>query len=227
MNRKLDFMVCAAAFCSSVYAIVMYCVFYGPKTFSFFTTISNVFVPIVMAWRAAEGLAKKDEFPSGAYLVAKFVTAIAVTVTFLVYLVVLAPTNKNGFFGAYKTFHCASLCAHVISPLLTVSHFFVFDQKTVQKSLLVICALAYPVFYCLLAFGLGPVFGLRWGDGKIRVPYNFLNYEAPCGWFGFELGHMDSTTIGVGVAYVILVLVLLFLGVGFFLWRTKTSAIKR
>lgn len=224
MKRNLDFLLCAAAICVSVYALAMYCIFHGPKSFTYFTTISIILVPLAMIWRIAELLSKKDSAPSNAYCAAKFVATLSIAVTFLVYLVILAPTNAYGFFGAYKTFYCASLCAHVVSPLLTIVHFFAFDQKTIEKSRLLICSIAYPLLYCIAAFSLGPLFGLRWNGGKNTVPYNFLNYKAPCGWFGFELGHMDSTTIGIGVAYVLLALTLVFLGVGRLLWAIKAKA---
>ena len=223
MKKPLELFVCAAAFCASVYSLAMYCLCHGPMSFTFFTTISNIFVPIVMVWRMAAILSNKAAAPSKAYKASKFVAAVSITVTFLVYLLILAPTNGHGFFAAYKTSYCASLCAHVISPLFTIVHFFAFDSATVEKNLLAPCSLAYPAFYCIPAFGLAPIFGLAWSGGKLRVPYNFLNYEAPCGWFGFDFSRVDSTTIGVGVAYVLFVLGLVFLGVGSLLWKMKAA----
>ena len=46
------------------------------------------------------------------------------------------------------------------------------------------------------------------------APYNFLNFGAKTGWFGFDLGQIGKETLGIGVAYMIAVLVIIFIGIG-------------
>ncbi len=129
MKKKIDLLLCALAFCASAYALIMYFLYLGPLNFSYFTSLSNLLIVVVALWRLLLAAFKKDKKLSVSYYAVKFVAALAILITFLVYLLILAPTNANGFFGAYKTYHCASLCAHVISPLLILIHFFVFDPK--------------------------------------------------------------------------------------------------
>ena len=57
--------------------------------------------------------------------------------------------------------------------------------------------------------------GVRWYD-TMTAPYNFLNYAAPTGWFGWDLSQMGSESLGIGVVYMIVVLLLIFIGIGLF-----------
>ena len=43
------------------------------------------------------------------------------------------------------------------------------------------------------------------------APYNFLNYGAPTGWFGFDLSLLGSKTLGIGTFYMIVVLLIIFI----------------
>ncbi|MCR5045783.1 MAG: hypothetical protein K6A42_04345 [Treponema sp.] len=219
MKKKIDLLLCALSFCASAYALTMYFLYLGPLNFSYFTSLSNLLIVVVALWRLLLAAFQKDKEFGVSYYAVKFVAVLAILITFLVYLLILAPTNANGFFGAYKNYHFASLCAHVVSPLLILIHFFAFDPKTIEKKLLAPCSLAYPLAYTIPAFGLG-LLGVRW-DHDLCVPYNFFNYKAACGWFGFEPGHMDFTTIGVGVFYVIVALLLVFALFGRLLWGLK------
>ena len=54
---------------------------------------------------------------------------------------------------------------------------------------------------------------MRWQYDMV-VPYNFINYKAPTGWFGFDLSIMGKDTLGIGVAYVIVILIVLFILLG-------------
>ena len=46
------------------------------------------------------------------------------------------------------------------------------------------------------------------------APYNFLNYGASTGWFGFDLSLLGSKTLGIGTFYMIVVLLIIFIGLG-------------
>ena len=48
----------------------------------------------------------------------------------------------------------------------------------------------------------------------MKAPYNFLNYGAKAGWFGFAPDTFNATTLGVGVAYLLVIFTLIFIGVG-------------
>ena len=64
------------------------------------------------------------------------------------------------------------------------------------------------VFVYILA-----VLGVRWYD-TMTAPYNFLNYNVPTGWFGWDLSQMGSESLGIGVVYMIVVLLFIFIGIG-------------
>ena len=55
--------------------------------------------------------------------------------------------------------------------------------------------------------------GVRW-NGTMYAPYNFLNFGAKTGWFGFDLSQIGKETLGIGVAYMIILLVIIFIGIG-------------
>ena len=54
--------------------------------------------------------------------------------------------------------------------------------------------------------------GVRWGN--MLAPYNFLNYGAKTGWFGFDLSIIGWESLGIGVIYMIIFLTLLFILLG-------------
>lgn len=53
------------------------------------------------------------------------------------------------------------------------------------------------------------------------APYNFLNFGAATGWFGYDLSKLGSESLGIGVAYMIIVLLLIFIGIGFMYLKIK------
>lgn len=183
---------------------------------TYFTNLSNIFVDIVlvgfMAFEVRAILQKKPiEHSNIAYRV-KFLATISITLTFLVYMLILAPNASGGILHAYLSNGAASLCVHFINPALAILDFFLFDYEfkaTKYDGLYgVIPPLAYLAFVFILSF-----FGMRWGT--MYAPYNFLNYGAKVGWFGFDLSTMGWESFGVGVAYMIIVLVLIFIGLGY------------
>ena len=59
--------------------------------------------------------------------------------------------------------------------------------------------------------------GVRWGT--MHAPYNFLNYKAPTGWFGFDPNIRSWETLGIGVFYMLVILSIIFIIIGrFFIW---------
>ncbi|MCR4891496.1 MAG: hypothetical protein K5989_04875 [Lachnospiraceae bacterium] len=212
------------ALASSVYGTIMGMIRNGIFTFTYFTTLSNVMVSIstliwlLVRWQKRESLGFRGEH---FFMAFHFVTAISISVTFLVYLLILAPTHRDGFIGAYQYNHYASTAAHLISPITSMLHYIYFDRKIIAKKYLTICSLSFPLAYLFYTLGLGKL-GVRWGS-KI-MPYNFLNFDAACGWFGFRPDTIGSDSLGIGVAYVIVFLFFFFLliGKGIFAWKSKS-----
>lgn len=198
---------------SVCYAMVM--MLHWPIGFTFFTQLSNLFaaaaagVQLVYEFRSRNER-KDTPCPRRVYLL-KYMSVVSVVVTFLVFLCVLAPVTPGGFLRAYTQDHCASLCMHLITPVLMTADLLIndtrFDWNTVSAGRGLIPPFVYLLFILLLG-----ACGFRWRFAGARVemmaPYAFLNYAAPAGWFGFRPETAGYTTLGVGVFYMILLLIL-------------------
>ena len=127
------------------------------------------------------------------YLI-KFMATISITLTFLVYMLLLAPTNSQGFIGAYLNNGAGSLCVHFITPVLAIIDFLLFSEHYRPDEKHVYYSVVPPLVYVGYVIVLGHVFHIRW-YGDMLAPYNFLNYGAPTGWFGFDLSLLGSKNI--------------------------------
>ncbi|MFP1690995.1 hypothetical protein ACLD5S_01705 [Gardnerella vaginalis] len=162
-----------------------------------------------------------------AWYVFKFMMTISIAVTFTLYLCFLAPTNKLGFVGAYINNGCSSLCVHFITPLLAIFDFVLFDYKYKSSRAHVYFATIPPLTYVAYAVCLSEFAGVRWGEHAMAAPYNFLNYKAPAGWFGFAPNTFNSTTLGVGVVYLLAIFTLIFIGIGIAFLAIKNARANR
>lgn len=188
---------------STLYAVVMLA--HWPIGFTLFTQQSNLFVAAVVA---AQLVAPRRP-GLGAV---KFTATVSITVTFLVYLLVLAPIQPGGIWAAYAEDHCASLCLHFITPLLTLADFLMNDAPGhAWPRRWAVYGVIPPVIYFSFVLILGGL-GFRWWG--MAGPYMFLNYEAPAGWFGFAPQSVGARSLGIGVFYVVIAMIGLFLVLG-------------
>ena len=113
-----------------------------------------------------------------------------------------------------------------IAMSCVLADFFFFDRafapRPVELLYGVVPPLAYVGYVCVLSLG----FGVRW-KGSMLAPYNFLNFGAETGWFGYNPGHISSTSLGIGVAYFIIVFALIFLAMAAGLLRAMKALRKR
>ena len=217
----------AIAIVASVYG--MAASWQGWMTFTYFTNLSNLTICVALAGSLAldtvafmRARTSEDSSTSTAWFdsksnswyIFKFMMTIAIAVTFTLYLCFLAPTNKLGFVGAYLTNGCSSLCVHAIAPLLAIVDFVLFDYRFRSSRAHIYFATIPPLAYVAYAAMLSEFAGVRWGVHAMRAPYNFLNYGAPAGWFGFAPQTFNATTLGIGVAYLLIIFTLIFIGVG-------------
>ena len=159
--------------------------------------------------------------PQGMYLI-KFMATISITLTFFVYMLLLAPTNSQGFIGAYLNNGAGSLCVHFITPVLAIIDFLLFSEHYRPDEKHVYYSVVPPLVYVGYVIVLGHVFHIRW-YGDMLAPYNFLNYGAPTGWFGFDLSLLGSKTLGIGTFYMIVVLLIIFIGLGTLFLKLKRT----
>jgi hypothetical protein len=189
----------------------------GLMTFTYFTTLSNVFIDIVLLCSLVmdlRGIEKTNRF----YTV-KFMATVSITLTFLIYMFILAPATPGGVLAGYFSFGGGSFGVHFAGPLTAILDFLLYDHKMKSTWKNALFAMVPPLCYVLFVVLLGQLFGVRWGG--MMGPYNFLNYGAPCGWFGFVPDSFGWTTLGIGVFYMIVILSVFFFLVGLGYLRLK------
>ena len=218
--------------CASVYGMSMN--WEGLFSLTYFTNLSNITMSCVLAvalWRLArtrsyETSSQPDNSSQALWYRIKFVATLSIFVTFFLYTCFLAPTSSYGFLGAFMRNGGASFATHVVGPLCALADFFFFDRAFEPRPLEllygVLPPLAYVGYVCVLSLGCG----VRWKESML-APYNFLNFGAETGWFGFNPGHISSTSLGIGVAYFIVVFALIFLAMAAGLLHAMKALRKR
>ena len=219
-NKKIitSIIIKSIAIISSVYGIIR--TYFSPLTFTYFTTLSNIFVSsilLVFLIREIYFLKTKKKLDYKNYLyITKFIATISITLTFFVYLTLLGPTIEGGLINSYLNNGAGGLCVHFITPILSVIDFLYFDNDYKSKKSHSIYAIVPPLLYVLFIV-IASSLGLRWGN--MAAPYNFLNYKAETGWFGFDLSLFGWETLGIGVFYMLVILSVIFIIIGMiFLW---------
>lgn len=223
-KRILSIIIKIIAIVSSIYGIIR--TSYSLLTYTYFTTLSNIFIDVVLLIfliREIYYLVNKKELEvkNGLYIT-KFLATISITLTFFVFMTILAPTIEGGFINAYLMYGCGSLCLHFITPLLAIIDFLFLTKGYKSKKSHALYAIIPPLLYVLFVV-IASSLGLRWGT--MGAPYNFLNFKAPTGWFGFDLSIMGFESLGIGVFYMIVLLTIIFVLIGLlFLWiRNKVN----
>lgn len=184
------------------YAVL--CMLHWPIGFTYFTLLSNIFAAAVCALQLIRG--------RGSFHVLKFTSVCAIILTFLVYTFVLGSLEPGGIMAGYMQDHGASLCMHLIVPLLVAADFFINDTFRPYGKSCILYSLLPPLAYLAFIFILSAS-GVRWADGTMSAPYPFLNTDAPAGWFGFVPESAGYTTLGIGVGYMITLIVALVMAI--------------
>ena len=184
----------------------------GGKAFMFFTIQSNIAIAIICAIGCFLLLKGK---PAGrAWYVVKYVGTVAITLTGVVFVVVLAPT-----LGVHA-WRIHNVLTHVVVTAAAIADFFVTAPDVSIKKSNTFFVLLPPILYAIYA-GIGYVRGWEFIDG-INYPYFFLNWGSPTGAFGFtnELPFM-------GCAWCIALLLVFLLIVGYFYLAMADRIAKR
>lgn len=197
---------------STLYAMIR--MWHWKIGFTYFTQLSNLYAALVVGIQLVQCLRGRERRTTAAV---KFTATVSVLMTFLVYLFVLAPMMPGGLIAAYAQDGWASLCLHILTPVFTLADFGWNDTHYRWGFEHALLATLPPIAYFLMILALGRL-GMQWHSG-MAAPYMFLNYAAPCGWFGFMPETMGATTLGIGVFYVMLALLGVFLLIGGLLAR--------
>lgn len=171
----------------------------GTRIFMYFTIQSNIALAIICAVGFVLLILNR---PIGkARYAIKFAGTVSITLTGVVFAVMLAPT-----LGA-KAWNIQNVLTHVCVPLLSVIDFFLTCSGTGLKKKNVFYVLIPPLMYAIYA-GIGYVCGWEFSPGT-NYPYFFLNWGSPAGAFGFT----DRLPF-LGCAWWILILCIFLILVG-------------
>ena len=174
--------------------------FCGLNIFMYFTNQSNVAIAIICA--VGLYLMKSGKKISERHYIIKYVGTVAITLTGVVFLLVLAPTLGAAAWDAHN------VLTHIVVPIAAIADFFVVVPGVEIKKHNVFYVIIPPLVYAIYA-GIGFVRGWDFYEGN-NYPYFFLNWGSPAGAFGFinEMPYMGS-------AWWILALLIFLIIVGF------------
>ncbi|MCR5283303.1 MAG: Pr6Pr family membrane protein [Lachnospiraceae bacterium] len=156
----------------------------GSRVFMFFTTQSNIAIALICLAGCILTMRKKQIHD--AFYVIKFVGTVSITLTGVVFVVLLAPTLGP------RAWSIQNILTHVVVPVLSVVDFFVVSAGVGMKKRNVFFVIIPPILYAIYA-GIGYVRGWEFAEGY-NYPYFFLNWGSSAGAFGFsnELPYMGS-----------------------------------
>jgi hypothetical protein len=151
-----------------------------PSQLNYYTVLSNLFclvyfaVDLPLSGRAARGLAEPGRTTTLPRV--KGAVVMAITVTFLIFNVALAPTY---FFDPdYDFFTVSNLVLHYVAPVAVVIDWLVFDRKGLLRWVDPLIWLAIPAAFLLYTGLHAPFIGPIFEPEHSRYPYPFLDVDA-------------------------------------------------
>lgn len=152
---------------------------FSSVVFVFYTVQSNALVAILFLYlfiRGALRLNKGGYTPSAALLRVKGAVTLCITVTFLVFWVLLAPSMFQMTEGDNYLLSFDNNAVHTIVPLMTILDWVLFDEKGVFKKYDPLLWLATPVAYFLFAVIRAEIGGVIMTVNS-RYPYFFIDFD--------------------------------------------------
>ena len=152
MNKKtISIIVKSIAILASLFGMILS--IKGLLTFTYFTILSNIFIDImllIVLVKEVMSIVKKKELilPNSIYIT-KFLATISITLTFFVFLTILAPTFEGGILYAYFYDGGGSFCLHFVTPILAIIDFLFFDHEYQSKKSHSLYAMIPPLSYVL------------------------------------------------------------------------------
>lgn len=188
--------------------------FIRSNTYLYFTIISNLetvaIVGVFIGLRIAETIRGK-QIISKPLFVLKFMITAAMTITFTVAALLLAPFKDNAYLFSMK-----NLSLHIIAPILAMIDFLMIDRGFEYKWKMTFLGFILPLLYLAMTL-LISVKGITYSNGT-NFPYYFLNYRE-LGWFNLN-GGMP------GVAWWILIVAVMAFAVTYLLLAFKRAVMK-
>lgn len=212
--------------------IIVIAVIYGvvmsmddPNTFTKFTTLSNIGIGVAMILFVVvecKELSSGNDFRKQWMYIFKFMMTIGVIITFVMYATMIAPKSDQGLIGSYANHHYGSLMLHMVSPVLSVADFFVYDDQYAPKLIHAVFSILPPLAYVgmIYVMALG---GRRWAHG-MSAPYAFINFGAETGWWGWDLSTASKVSFGIGAGYMTIFLMIVFVLIGMAMLAIKRKS---
>lgn len=187
----------------------------------FFTNQSNILITILCfiflikySFYLIDYKKFKDNkfFNSNILYIFKYVGTVAITITFLVFFLMLAPTMEAKYLLSF-----ANLSVHFFVPLFSICAFYFCDYTIKFKKISFFYSLIFPLLYCIFVIIL-TLFNVKFGPTQDFAPYFFLNYE--------KYGRFKISSEGIGVFYWIIILLIAFSLLSFLLQKLMELRIK-
>jgi hypothetical protein len=143
-----------------------------------FTNLSNYLCVGILITEFIQTLKKQEDDYIKTYPLLKFIGLVAITITFLVFNIVLAPTREKTY-----TFSINSITLHILTPLLYICDWILFYEKKKVKWTYPIISLSFPGCYILFIYIHAAILNFDTSilnfsqDGPFIYPYFFLNIE--------------------------------------------------
>lgn len=171
----------------------------GSTVFMYFTIQSNIAIAVICA--VGGFLLMRNKKISKAWYIMKLVGTVSITLTGVVFVVLLVPLLGDDAWNVQNTL------THAVVPAAAVADFFAAASGSGIKRKSVVYIIIPPLLYAIYA-GIGFVRGWDFGKGQ-NYPYFFLDWGSPAGAFGFskELPYL-------GCVWWILILLAFLIAVG-------------
>ena len=166
----------------------------GGTTFLYFTIQSNITIIAITAIYLVDAigvLRGREPYKNQILRHIKLSFTVAITITFIVFVTLLAPITGVAYFFSYSNFSL-----HIIVPILAILDYFLFDTDIKIFKLSFLVGTAMPVYYFFF-YLIGRAAGFTYLNGD-KAPYFFLDFEK-YGWF-------SVSSEGIGVFYWVTIL---------------------
>ncbi len=150
----------------------------GSRVFMYFTIQSNILIAIICA--AGGFLLMRNKAVGKTWFVVKLVGTVSITLTGVVFAVLLVPVLGGNAWNVQNTL------THAVVPAAAVADFFVTASGSGIKRKSVVYVIIPPLLYTVYA-GIGYIRGWDFSGGR-NYPYFFLNWGSPAGAFGLTKG---------------------------------------
>lgn len=144
---------------------------------SYYTLISNIICFFTFLGILIAIFLKKDYRKSKKYYVIKGMVVIAIFITAIMYQIALMPYGFQMDYN-FGNRYLANLLVHIVSPLLVILDYFIFDCKGKFKWFNPFLGLFIPLFYVIYVYLYHLIGGRFFGIGGSRdFAYTFLDYN--------------------------------------------------